>query len=689
MRFPWQGSGDPGDRPAGATYNHADGNVTFQARDVINSTFYVVNPEDPPKVKFEKGVKCLAAGLPSLALERIEMAMADGHRTTEACFYWLVAILDKRSDQDLTDADMAALAKQLGTFEQGEDEWARGVRAIWAILTALDNDSTATTAMERLQSLATPQLAPIHRHLDAYLSATIRNALWERTWRDAAERQHSNDRHRRARWYFIPNPIGPRTRQPQGISTTTSALWGAWLAVVVLFGGTGYLGWLVFARAWWPGILAYLGMLAAGATVSRTGVDWRYRVERLRAEDRKYLPSLPRKGISGDGFSQSIDQLFDRYFTRLAPTGDEAQRWLTQTSGYRDSLRTEVVDLYRESRVGAARVRWLVRYLVREVRAGWDAGTLWQYRDRYRTPLLTRAAACLGIVALVPALVVSVGSAVLASPILGSLDVPLVLVSGGVTATRWLRIIIERRRFRDEWAEHQRRVESRRAAYATWKRQLDQNRPSEDEMAAWLDADRTMLLAKALQEYKLQHRDIARYAVLQTPYGKRRARARHGPWRYARYKCRLFLLTGNGVRMYTTVLDFVAARFEDARHTAFGFHTIASADVTMSGDLPSMLELRLVDGRNIEVKVTGEADEQSDEQATTDAPAAVTSLLRRNQASTGATQPPQGTQETADPLEAIKLALEASGLPHTLHLLEGIAADGKRWIQRSRRQRPA
>lgn len=687
MRFPGSQSDDVRGRPAGGVHNHADGNVGAQARDIINSTFYVVSRDDPPKVKFEKGVKCLAAGVASLALERIEMAIADGHRTTEVCFYWLLATLENRSDQDLTDADVAALAKRLSTFDEGDDEWTRGVQTIWTVLAALDDDRAGAAALDRLQALAAPQRSLIYRHLDGYLSAAARNLLWQRTLAEAAERQCSNGRRRRARWYFIPNPMAPRTRPPRVPSTTAADLWQARAIAAVLTLGIGYLGWLVFVRGWWPGILAYLAMLAAGAIVSWAGAEWRYRLERLRTEDRKYSPCPRRMPVADGGFASRVDQLFDRYFARLAPAGEDAERWLEQTGGYRNTLRDEVVELYRESRVGAARIRWLVRHLVREVRAGWDAGTLWQYRDRYRTPGLTRAAACLGIVTLVPALVTSAAAAVPADPIFGSLDVPLVLVSGGAAASRWLRIVIERRRFRDEQAECTRRETSRRAGYESWKRWLEQNRPSEDEMAAWLDADRTMLLAKALREYKLQHRDIARYAVLETPLGRRRARARGGPWRYARYRSRLFLLTSNGVRMYTNELDFVNARFENARHISFGFESITSADVQMSGDLPRTLDLRLVDGNSITVTVTGENDEQPTKPQKSGDSVPARSLLRRGRAST--TTPPPQESEAAESIEADQLTLEASGLPHTLHLLEGIAAEGKHWMQRSRVQRPA
>ena len=122
---------------------------------------------------------------------------------------------------------------------------------------------------------------------------------------------------------------------------------------------------------------------------------------------------------AGDGFANQLDRLFNRYFARVAPAGVDGRYWPVQTAGYRDTLRDELAELYRESRVGAARIRWLVRHLAREVRLGWDAGTLWHYRDRYCTPISVRVATCLGILALVPALVLSVVSGVLADPVLG------------------------------------------------------------------------------------------------------------------------------------------------------------------------------------------------------------------------------------------------------------------------------
>ena len=255
------------------------------------------------------------------------------------------------------------------------------------------------------------------------------------------------------------------------------------------------------------------------------------------------------------------------------------------------------------------------------------------------------------------------------------------LVSGGIAAARWLRIVIERRRHQEEEAEHEQQQRSRKAAYESWKSWLDENRPTEEQMAAWLDADRTVLLDRALREYKLQPRDLVRYAVLETPYGRKRACARKGPWRYARYRFRLFLLTAGGVRVYTTVLDFVDAKFGDVRHTVFGFDAITSADLAMADGLPRTLELRLMDGRNIEVCVTGEESDQDTPQRRLGVrPEPGAGVILASNAGQG----PCSTADASDPYEAVKLALEASGLPHTLHVLEGIAAEGRQWLQRQR-----
>ncbi|MGH3741017.1 MAG: hypothetical protein ACRDT1_06760, partial [Micromonosporaceae bacterium] len=189
-------------------------------------------------------------------------------------------------------------------------------------------------------------------------------------------------------------------------------------------------------------------------------------------------------------------------------------------------------------------------------------------------------------------------------------------------------------------------------AYQRWERRLLATRPSEEDMERWLDCDRKLLLDRAMRHYKLAWRDVIAHGFLQTPASPyQRARMQRGPLRYSRYELRLFLITADGVREFTTQLNFEHATWHGERRANYRFDAVASIHVTKR-DLQQTFELTLVNGRPIEVPVT-----DSD---------------------IGQLEPGE------DPKTLTEVTLDAAGLGYTLHILEGMAAEGKQWIDRGR-----
>lgn len=193
---------------------------------------------------------------------------------------------------------------------------------------------------------------------------------------------------------------------------------------------------------------------------------------------------------------------------------------------------------------------------------------------------------------------------------------------------------------------------ARQVAYQNWKSFLDSTRPSELEMETWLTCDKTLFVDEALRHHQLTWRDLITHAILMTPASPyKRGRVKGGPWRYSRYNFRLFLVTQDGVREISTEFNFADARREKVQRSNYRFDAFSSVQVTERVDVGYDLELILTNGpvRDIRVK----------------------------DADTHQLAPGEDAEEIA------KINLTSAGFAHTFHLLEGIAADGKGWIERN------
>lgn len=245
----------------------------------------------------------------------------------------------------------------------------------------------------------------------------------------------------------------------------------------------------------------------------------------------------------------------------------------------------------------------------------------------------------------------AVAGAVQERPSAGLAWAALALASGSVAGNGWLRIVLERRRFSAESEESARELSQRQKALARWRAKLA-DKPSDLEMAAWLNCDRKILMDWAMRHYRLNASDVIGHAFVEAPAApeRKRARVRNGPWRYSRYRVLVFLLTLDGVRQAGSYLDFENISFRDWHRTNYRFDAVASVHVTESpGGHPRTFEMKLVNGQSIDVEV----------------PESGAEVLQKGE----------------DSKTLSRVALDSSGLTNTLHILEGIAAEGKEWIK--------
>jgi hypothetical protein len=642
------------------THNTAayDSTVGIQAETVHNSNVYFVHPDASPQEKYKVGVRFLADGIPSRARDMISDAIAHGHDNAEVRFHWVLAMLSTRAYHDLSTEELQRLhhaSGLVGTYAEGE--WKDALRVAFELLAMLSTaDGETGRVLERLRALTPPRRDAILRHLDLVLTGGLKDSLWAENRERAEAARFGNDRVQRVWAYFEPDPIGPRALPPRP-STAAAARAAlpvrAGLFVVV----TAFLWVLALVADPAAAVIGLLVALGAGLTAAHFGRRWWYQERQSKAENREsHIAHTRNPAATGDGFTNRVRHSFDHYFSTRVPHGFAPYEWLGHTVHIRNSLVAEIALLYRESRISVDRVNWLIRYLAEDARDRHNKGTLFDHRHQNQTSAVAKvlcvvALITLGITTL--ALLGTVASGAGASQmLLAVLAVVGAVWSGRAASYSWLEARGEEHRLDEETQEYQEQLTARQVAYQKWKSFLDTTRPSELEMETWLTCDKTLFVDEALRHYQLAWRDLITHTILMTPARPyKRGRVKGGPWRYSRYSFRLFLVTQDGVREISTEFDFTDAKRGNEQRSNYRFDALSSVQVTERAQVGYDLELVLTNGpaRNIRVK----------------------------DADTHQLAPDENAQEIAE------INLNAAGFIHTFRLLEGIAADGKGWIERN------
>lgn len=628
--------------------------VGFQAGQIHDSKIYVVGPDAPPEEDFRVGCRYLADGVPSRAREHLEKALARGFHNSEIRFHRALAILSKRSYRDLTKEERTVLRELTAHGAPTDrDSWRRSLGTVAALLSCVDGSGgDAQTATADLETLPTVQRDLILRHLDLVLTGGMKQLVWDRIKKNAEKTRLSNDRAGRVWAYFEVEPAGARAEHPQPNANTGRDVLVGWLLAAGVLVPLAVMTASSLAEGSLPALLASIAVPVFGPLTGWYVAAWHHTYRRRLALERAYgygrSPAPPPKG----GFAERVERDFDHYFARYAPDPSDRHGWMHRTRGVRRALRDEVVRTYRETGVEADRVKWLIRFLVRDVRRRLRAGQPVEPHDIHRVdPAVKVRAVSLGLFTAVALAGISV-TAFQQAPFSTAACLVLAAVAARFAIPLWLGIDGERRRVVEEAREHESAEAARKAEYERWKDKLRALRPREDEMEAWLSADKTLILDETLRNHRLAWHEVVAHAFLPTPKRPcRSAHVRKGPWRYSRYEVRVFLVTEEGVREATAVLDFARSRWRATSRKNYRFDAVSSVHVEIASTRRYTLNITLSNGpsESIVISEAPNLDAVPEEEA---------------------------------PAETPDINLDTAGFSHTLRVLEGIAAEGKPWFGR-------
>lgn len=634
-----------------------------------------------PETKYEVGKNHLNSRNPIEARKLIwDAMMGSDHVNSEMLFHWLVAMLSGRTVREFSKDEMGQLKRyRHWCTGAGGDPWSDGARLIYrllgSVLPSLATDAKPGTAKadmsrieEEFRTLQEEQRDMLRPHLELFLTGPRKDAVWQQELELARSGQFAGGRLERAWMFFQQVPAEVLIPSPRPAWITNGDRLAMRASTAVFAAVTGYLGWELLWHGAVAGLLGYVialtgGIVAAAASLELRSLDQRRRLkdEQFRAPD----PAVSR--LTGDKLADRVDALFKRYFKKYAPDDEERRRWESATTAQRLFDRNEIIEMCRASGVTANRVAWLIRYRVCQLNRCWQEGTLRTYRQAPRPRPGTVTAFRTGVA------VSALGGiwavvALRAYPLANVTGAVVVLISAACAWHCWLRVSLEHNRYAADLAERHQRQAEIDEVLARWRRRLDR-RPTDYEMASWLECDRTILLGKALDHFHVPRSRLIAHAFLEEPaVAARRMRFDGGPLRYAKYQILVFLLADDGVRQVRATLDFTTGTLVVRERRSYRYDAIVAVRVKRERHGRHTFELRLTSGDPVTVRVR----DAHAEEAPPDDDAA----------------PPEGPDEKEDAEEhpgredaEDTTPLDAASVASALHVLEGIAAEGRSWLR--------
>jgi hypothetical protein len=641
-----------------ASFTAGDGShVGFQAGEVSGGTFYIDAPTyrlssgATPKQQYAVGVRYLADGVPVKARELIRAAIDRGLDSAEVRFQWVMALLSKRSYRDLGRMDreeLAALPEILPRYL--DDEWTRALVAVYELLQCLRTHGSPDLALKKVHELKDEQRSLIIRHLDLVLTGGIKDSLWAQSTARAESDREGNGRRDRMWACFQAKPMQARAREaePSPATGADDAVTAVRAALCVLL--ASYTGWTVIMTGRLLPICALAAVLGAGYFAARARLEWRCQSDALAAKESEYVLPTEEEPL-GNGFTSRVESRFVHYFTKYAPDRFELEDWLAGSAGIRRTLRVEIAEIYRESRIPVERIDWIIRFLAIRASKTWNDGSAWDFREQYQVPWRVKARSVAASAVMAIAAAEALGTLLSTHSILALLAAAGAIKAGRDAVGGWIRRVSEGRQARRREVDFEIEYAVRQAEYDRWKAKLEEVRPQEEELEYWLYCDKVIWLRDALNHYRLAWRDVLAHAFLLVPApGARRFRVEGGQPRYSHYMLRLFLITDWGVREAGTALDFAKAEFHGQDRANYSYSSVSSVRVAVASEFEYTIELTLTNGPAQPIRVTEPVMIEED--------------------------------STDDPIEVARMDLDATGFSHALHILEGIAAEGRAWIDR-------
>jgi hypothetical protein len=654
--------------PYGGPFNRAGDNsrvaVQGQYVTIEGDVKVTAAPGESPEAKFKAGVANLSSRNPGQARELIWDAMMDweatGNRnvTSQVLFHWLTAMLSGRTVRQFTEAEIRQLRHYQSWCTKIEgDEWAEGVQLIYRLLDSVlgapegaDRPKTSMSLpMDQFDGLGKKQRELLHS-LDLFLSGPRKDELWREELERARAGQSSADRLAHAWMFFHPDPAKVVLSRHLPEPRTAADRWRVRVSVILFAALTGYLGLELIMQGAVLALLGFVIGLASGIAAVAGDLELRAWPERRHPP----RPAVHPAGPDSIDLINRIGKLFEKYFEKYEPVAINRRIWEDATADARLFYRDEITAICLANGYSADEVAWLIRHEVRQMNQRWRNGSPQFPRQRP----LPRSGAVTARRVGVAMLVLGFTLAALTAPA-HLLCFAFVLISAIWAWRCWLRISLRSSLERAETEEYNRRQEEIDEEYRRWDTRLKE-RPKDVRMAEWLEADRTVLLGMALDQFHLSRSSLVAHGFLEKPApGARRAQIIGGLPRYQKYQIWMFLLAEDGVHQLRASLSFLTGTLVEREHISYGYTSIAAVRMLRKSGGVRTYELRLTAGDPITVRV----------QETDPRPV---------------TQDEQ--EEDADPAEENKSATEdtapdVASVTNTLRLLQGVVGGGKNWLR--------
>jgi pimeloyl-ACP methyl ester carboxylesterase len=579
----------------------------------------------PPEQRFATALNLLNGNLARRAEKLIGQVVEQGYRDNRVLYYWALAVLSGRSFDHLSQDEFATLRSCNTMSDSGAgDAWLAALQVIMMVINCLiqqegyfvkDEDfDRVIAAYDRLEQ---DRREEIRRHLDLIMTGALQDRLDAKYAAEAGRLRMEGNRAGRAWKFFQADPEPPREpelAEPRaGGATKVAAGFGAVLAggalLLLLIAAVGHdplLG-LIFAAGVGGGgyLLATVGRRRMVARERIAADDIRHGERPLPSRYRLVAPSAG--GAPADNFvyghSDRADWehrgklLREAQFRAAVPERVEARfigqnidgaknrtDWRNATQGLRTALAAEILDRYAAPDMAVNRLDWLVTWHARQAREQWQKGELRAHRDALRAAAPAGGLVPLGVTAVAGGLICGAIAA------LGWNAPDSLALLAAAALGAWIGFLskIDVHAVRHDVYLAERELATRRhalelAEFRRWQDVL-RDRPTDAEMARWLDYDKLHAKNLVMKDRNMANRDIVAHAVLtEALHPCQRARVLFGPPRYSRCQLTVILLTGAGVRHVSMGLDFLSGTFTSTESQVFRYESISSAQLVKVG----------------------------------------------------------------------------------------------------------